>query len=96
MPEDKDETFVNGISGQDGQIAADKCFGGYTGAFCKACDEGTYKYDFSYAICQPCDNKPQNAFYIGLASSTSSCPYECSQGLDPVEVNPLCLNSLEI
>ena len=94
--EDENATFVNGASGQDGQILADKCFGGYSGPFCQACPEGTYKYDYSYAVCKPCDNKPKNSFYTGLASTDSSCPYECSQGLDPVDVNPLCRNALEI
>ena len=58
--------------------------------------EGTYTYGYSLAKCKACNNKPENAFYIGLASASSDCPYECSQGLDSVEVNPLCLNALDV
>ena len=88
--------YVDGLSGQDGEVLAGKCFGGYSGPFCKACPSGTFKYDFSYAICQPCDNKPLNAFYSDIAAATSNCPYECSEGLDPIEVNRRCQNALEL
>ena len=59
-------------------IIGQKCFGGYSGPFCQACLEGTYKYGYSFAMCKACNNKPENAFYIGLASASSDCPYECS------------------
>ena len=47
-------------------------------------------------MCKPCENKPTNAVYSGLAASSSNCPYECQEDLDPVEVNELCLNALEV
>lgn len=77
-------------------INADKCFGGYSGPFCTPCATATYKYDYSYAVCKPCENKPPNSFYTGVAASNSECPYECSSGLDKVEVNPYCKNALEL
>ena len=94
--EDDDEPFVDGGQGETGQIIADKCFGGYSGPFCKACPEGTFKYDYSYALCRPCENKPKNSFYSEKGQSTATCSYECSQGLDAVDVNPLCKNALEL
>lgn len=43
----------------------------------------------------PCENKPKNSKYIFRGVSTSECPYECDEGLDPVFVNPLCQNIFE-
>lgn len=31
-----------------------------------------------------------------MGASTANCPYECSSGLDPYEVNPYCANALEL
>lgn len=76
--------YLAGQRGQDGVVKADKCFGGYSGPFCKPCQTGTFKYDYSYASCKPCENKPTNAFYTDVGASTANCPYECSAGLDPV------------
>ena len=93
---DTERGYGAGTSGQSGVVLADKCFGGYSGPFCAPCSTGTFKYDYSYAECKPCENKPANAFYTGMGAPTSDCPYECSSGLDPVEVNPLCKNALEL
>ena len=91
--------YTENLMGQDGQsgvVNADKCFGGYSGPFCQPCPTGTFKYDYSYSTCVPCENKPVNSFYTSVGSSTANCPYECSAGLDPVSVNPFCESALEL
>lgn len=95
-PIDASKDYSAGQPGQTGVVHSSKCFGGYSGPFCQPCAAGTFKYDFSYAVCKPCENKPTNAYYTGLGASTSNCPYECSSGLDPYEVNPYCANALEL
>ena len=62
--------FIEGNVGAKGEIRSDKCFGGYSGPFCSACAEGTFKYDYSYGVCKPCQNKPKNAFYSGKGASS--------------------------
>ena len=52
------EEFYSGENGQEGLTIASKCFGGMSGPFCAPCPAGTFKYDFSYAECQRCENKP--------------------------------------
>lgn len=37
--------------GQDGTTAQEKCFGGFTGPFCKPCQIGTYKYNYGFGVC---------------------------------------------
>lgn len=85
---------VVGGDGQDGVIYHDKCFGGYTGPFCKACDAGQFKLGYSYGVCKTCENKPTQSYYTERGVGISNCPYECSAGLDPFEVNPYCENAL--
>lgn len=62
-------------NGQDGTMFHSKCFPGYSGPFCRACPIGTYKYDFSFGLCLPCQNKPKNAYYTKIGESTSICEY---------------------
>jgi len=90
------ETFtpIPGGNGQDGVVYHDKCFGGYTGPFCKACDIGEFKLSYSFGVCKVCENKPVNSYYTSRGVGVSNCPYECSEGLDPFEVNPYCENAL--
>jgi len=77
-------------------IESMKCFGGYSGPFCEACPIGTYKYDYSYAVCQPCQNKPLNSFYNKKGQSTSECSYQCSPGLEHVKNNPECFSAIQL
>ncbi|TNV88047.1 hypothetical protein FGO68_gene7075 [Halteria grandinella] len=72
------------------------CLAGYSGAFCKPCPVGTYKYGYSYGRCLPCENKPVNAFYTDKAVHTAYCPYECNDGLAKAEKNPDCLSHVEL
>jgi len=88
--------YLLAAHGQTGTVSHDKCFGGYTGVFCTACAIGTYKYDYSFAQCTSCDNKPMNSYYVGEAMSSAVCSYECSEGLDPFDVNPNCENALAL
>ena len=89
------EQFVAGSSGQNGLAVSSKCYGGMSGPFCAPCQAGTFKYDFSFAECQRCSNKPhENAYYTGLGAATSNCPYECAKGLDPSDLNLRCENAL--
>jgi len=68
-----------------------------SGPFCAPCPTGSFKYDFSYADCRLCENKPiENAFYTSLGAKTSNCPYECESDLDPSDVNPRCENALQL
>lgn len=83
-------------SGQQGSQLSAKCMGGFSGPFCAPCEVGTFKFNYGYALCKPCENKPLNAFYTEKAIQTSECPYQCSTGLEDVEVNPYCENSLEL
>jgi hypothetical protein len=85
---------VQAGAGQDGVIYHDKCFGGYTGPFCKACDVGEFKLGYSFGVCKTCENKPTASYYTSRGVGISNCPYECSAGLDPFEVNPYCENAL--
>ena len=64
-----------GEAGKGGIVTSGKCFGGYSGPFCEPCPAGTFKYDYSYAICKACENKPANAFYEGIAQASSDCQY---------------------
>ena len=77
-----------------------KCMPGYSGIFCQKCPMGTYKNDYSYGECLPCQNKPKHAAYIGIAQQSSMCDYECSSVslIERAEFNPDCLDpiSLEI
>lgn len=57
------KNLLSGGDGEDGTTKQTKCFGGYSGPFCKPCPIGTYKYNFGYGVCQPCSNKPVNSFY---------------------------------
>jgi hypothetical protein len=86
----------SGGRGQDGTSHQSKCFGGYYGPFCHPCEVGTYKYHFGYGVCEPCTNKPKNAFYTSIAQSSSQCEYECVEGFEPYSVNPNCLSSVDL
>jgi len=70
--------------------------GGYSGPFCKACEVGTFKLFYSHGVCKPCENKPKNAHYYRKAIDTSECPYACDWGIESVDVNPYCDNTLEV
>jgi len=85
--------FLHGENGASGTAYHQKCFGGYTGPFCKACEVGTFKLSYSFGKCKPCENKPKNAFYTARGVDQSLCPYECQPGLDPYSVNPYCENA---
>lgn len=75
---------------------AEKCFGGYSGPFCKPCEIGTYKYNFGFGVCQTCNNKPENSFYDAIAQSSSQCSFQCVEGFEPVAVNPQCMSSIDL
>mmetsp|Transcript_44143 Transcript_44143/g.42873 ORF Transcript_44143/g.42873 Transcript_44143/m.42873 type:complete len:130 (-) Transcript_44143:844-1233(-) len=83
-------------AGQTGTIYRPKCQPGYSGAMCSPCPEGTFKYGFSYGACLRCNSAPENAYYYQKAWYNADCPYECDEGLEAVDVNPDCLNSLEL
>jgi hypothetical protein len=57
---------------------------------------GEFKFNFGFALCQPCENKPTNAYYTSKAVATSQCPYECSAGLETSDVNHKCESTLEL
>lgn len=42
---------LTGEAGGNGTAYHTKCFPGYQGVFCEACDIGMYKYDYSYGQC---------------------------------------------
>lgn len=69
---------------------------GFSGEFCQACPIGTYKYGYSFGICLPCINAPDESYYTTLAWDNANCPYECNEGFEPYDVNPDCLNGLEL
>ena len=46
-----DRGYAPAEAGQSGVVNSGKCFGGYSGPFCKPCETGTFKYDYSYSIC---------------------------------------------
>jgi len=50
--------------GEAGTFMASKCLPGYYGPFCKACPVGTFKAEYGFTECIPCENKPESAFYI--------------------------------
>lgn len=83
-------------NGQDGTTTQTKCFGGFSGPFCKPCEIGTYKYDFGFSVCKPCSNKPVNSFYDHIAQNSALCAYQCVEGLETVDVNPMCVTSLDL
>ena len=89
----KDE-HLKAQDGASGTAFHQKCFGGYTGPFCQACDVGSFKLSYSFGTCKPCENKPTFSYYTERGVDKSLCPYECSPGLDPFEVNPYCENAL--
>ena len=49
---------LSASNGEDGTMFHAKCFPGFSGVFCKPCDIGEYKYDYSFGKCFPCQNKP--------------------------------------
>ena len=81
-----------GSNGLDGTQYHPKCIGGHSGAFCDPCVVGTYKYGYSYGRCLPCQSKPDNAYYTATGVSSVDCPYECQSGMDPMLINPDCLD----
>jgi len=82
--------------GQNGTVVAPKCFPGFAGVFCRPCPVGTYKYDYSYADCTPCSNKPPLSYYTTMAESRSLCRYECNVGIERAETNPDCEHALAL
>lgn len=46
-----EQSVQTGGNGQSGTTHQTKCFGGFTGPFCKPCEIGTFKYDFGYGVC---------------------------------------------
>lgn len=75
-----------------------KCFPGYSGVFCSACQIGFYKYDYSFGKCLECQNKPKNAHYTKTGEITSLCEYQCDPLFESSHTNPDCLDviSLEV
>ena len=43
--------YLKAAPGGEGTRFHSKCYPGYSGVFCKACDIGEYKYDYSYGSC---------------------------------------------
>ena len=82
--------------GERGTMFHTKCFPGYSGVFCSACEPGTYKYDYSFGVCLPCQNKPKMSDYWKYAESTSNCDYECKKPLESKATNKDCLDPLSL
>ena len=90
------ERYQDGADGQNGTFLSSKCYPGYSGAFCSPCPVGTYKMDFSYGKCHPCQNKPELAYYWKEAEDSSICSYKCNSYIEKVENNPDCLEEVEL
>jgi len=90
--------FQGPHDGQDGTMFHSKCFPGYSGVFCGACEVGEYKYDYSFGKCMPCQNKPKLSYYTKTAETSSICEYQCNELIENVDHNPDCLDpvSLEV
>jgi len=69
--------YLKAQSGGEGTRFHSKCFPGYSGVFCKACEIGEYKYDYSYGACLPCMNRPKFSYYTTEAMGSSLCDYQC-------------------
>lgn len=95
-PGDMAFKFQGPGAGQNGTMHHSKCFPGYSGVFCSPCDVGYYKYDYSYGQCQPCQNKPENAFYTKQAETSSICEYECIAIVEKKANNIDCLDPIEL
>ena len=50
----KSSSVLRAQDGASGTAYHQKCFGGYTGPFCKACPVGTFKLSYSFGTCTPC------------------------------------------
>ena len=82
--------------GQNGTMHHSKCFPGYSGVFCTACEIGWYKSDYSRGVCQKCENKPDAAYYTKYAEITPLCQYQCDQFIEDVSTNADCLDPLQL
>ena len=71
---------------------------GYSGPFCSVCRPGTFKPDYSYGVCAPCRNRPDNAYYDKAGESSAICSYECTEHrlIERVATNPDCLNPVAL
>jgi len=67
--------FLAPSNGQNGTMFHSKCFPGFSGVFCKACEIGEYKYDYSFGKCMPCMNKPKNSYYTKMGETSSICEF---------------------
>ena len=66
---------ISFTNGEEGTVMLSKCLPGYSGILCSPCQIGTFKSDFSHSECLPCENKPENSYYIREAEDTSLCSY---------------------
>lgn len=94
----KFDMFGDPGHGEEGTIMSSKCLPGYSGVFCKACPLGTFKAEYSFGECIPCENKPTNSFYIRQAEDSSICEYECNESgfFERAIHNPDCLDSISL
>jgi len=69
------EEFSPATDGQSGTVFSSKCFPGHSGAFCQLCPVGTFKQSYSFGMCMPCINKPENAYYDRLGEVKADCHY---------------------
>lgn len=83
-------------NGEEGTKWHSKCYPGYSGVFCSACEVGTFKYDYSYGTCLPCRNKPKHAYYDKNAQPSSMCSYQCNSYLENSSTNKDCLEPAEL
>jgi len=93
---DPSSDLMSGGDGEDGTSHQSKCFGGFSGPFCKPCPIGTYKLNFGYGLCVPCTNKPEYSFYDDIAQSSTQCSFQCIDGFEQVDVNPQCLTTVDL
>ena len=77
-PGDIAESYGQGSKGEAGSAVHTRCFPGYSGVFCKACEPGFYKYDYGFGQCLPCKNRPYYSTYVNRAQNSSICDYECN------------------
>lgn len=73
-----------------------RCFPGYSGVFCKACEPGFYKYDYGFGQCLPCKNKPAFSEYVNRAQNSSICDYQCNAFFENAASNPDCLDPVSL
>lgn len=89
-------SFGQAKPGENGTSDHSKCFPGYSGTYCRACEIGYFKYDYGYGDCIKCNNKPFYAEYTSRAQNSSICEYECSSFLESSSSNPDCLDPVSL